>query len=360
MKLKQLFLYTVIIAVFSFITVGCSSSSSDKENEKKSNSNKNDSETITLKVTNFLANTAPLSKYGVQPWMERVTELTDGKVQFEYYPGEQLGKAADQYKLVKDGVADIGFTLVNYNSDIFPISNMLSAMPRINKSSLQGTLAYKDLLEESPVLLETDYLKNGVRPLYANVSPAYELWSVKKEIKTPEDLKGLKIRTGGGIENEIFEFVGAAPVSIAFPDLYESTERGIVDAVSLFPVAVNTSGIDEIVKFGTEIFWVTAVYPLIINEKTWDKLPDDVKEAISQANEEVAVQLAKTQDENTKEIVKEISKNATISKLTEDEQQKWDNISEEFQKKWLKDNESKGLPYGEVLNMYKELSKKHE
>ena len=65
------------------------------------------SETVTLKVATYFAGTSPIYTAVTEPWMKRVTELTDGNVQFDYYPGEQLGKAADLLNLTRDRVTDI-------------------------------------------------------------------------------------------------------------------------------------------------------------------------------------------------------------------------------------------------------------
>ncbi len=91
MRAKNGFMVLVIITIISLITIGCSSSTTNTTNQSDSNE---EGKTVTLRVATYFAGTSPIYTAVTEPWMKRVTELTDGKVQFDYYPGEQLGKAS--------------------------------------------------------------------------------------------------------------------------------------------------------------------------------------------------------------------------------------------------------------------------
>src|SRR5699024_2628014 len=107
---------------------------------------------ITLKVSNYYAATAPFSEKAVQPWMDRVTELTDGEVEFDYFPGGQLGDGDEQFELVRDGVADIGFTNATYEPDDWALTAMLSSMPITDNNA---TKVFKlNLKQEGHIKLE--------------------------------------------------------------------------------------------------------------------------------------------------------------------------------------------------------------
>ena len=76
-----------------------------------------------------------------KPWMEKVKELTGGKVSFQYFPAEQLGKAKDLLSLTQTGVVDIGYVAPAYASDKMPVSEV-AMLPGAFAHSCQGTLAY--------------------------------------------------------------------------------------------------------------------------------------------------------------------------------------------------------------------------
>ncbi len=95
---------------------------------------------LVLRVADQLPQGHFLSKYGVKPWMEYVTNATNGEVQFEYYPAEQLGKAKDMLSIVQTGVADAAIVAPAYITDKMPLSAGLE-LPGLFGTSCQGSHA---------------------------------------------------------------------------------------------------------------------------------------------------------------------------------------------------------------------------
>lgn len=362
MKSKKFKLLAAVITSFSIFAAACSSSSSntDSQNGGEKEGNTAKEETVTLKVATYFANTSQTYKFVTEPWMDKVTELTEGKVQFDVYPGEQLGKAHDMINLTKDGVTDISVYPANYFADTMPLSNTLAGMPELSINSDQGTKAYYDLVQQNETVLETDFLKNGVRPLTFNVSPTYEIWTTGKEIRVPSDLKGLKVRTPGGVANEFYEYMGVVPVATSHSEVYEALEKGVIEALSGSSVSVDSNGTTELLKYAVTPHIGTAINCLVINEKVWQGLSEDVQKAMIEAGEEIAQQAVKY-DEDTETINKEfIETEGVFAELTEEEQAEWKKVSEEFTQTWLKEHQSDGHPYEEVMNMYKENLEKYK
>lgn len=317
MKVKRFFLYMMITFILLF-TAGCNTSSSNNAQEANS---KEQSGKITLKLGTYFANSSLLWTIITEPWMKRVTELTNGQVEFKVYPAEQLGKAHDMLQLTRDDVMDIGVFPSAYFPDNMPYSNMLSGLPNLSETSGQGTLALRDTIEQNPVILDTDYLKNGIRPMLVQVSPTYELWTTGKEIRVPADLKGLKVRTPGGIANEVYEEMGVTPVAVPHPETYEALDKGVIDAVSYYSAAVMSSGTDEILKFGVYPHIGSVIHGININEKVWQSLPKNVQKAMLQAGQEVMKETGhKYLAEDLKFQKEFISKGGTIVNLTKEEQ----------------------------------------
>lgn len=351
MKRKKFFKFIIGLAICSLIMTGCSSNTSkDVEKEEK----------ITLKVATYVATVSPIYKYLTESWMEKVKEITEGKVDFEVYPGEQLGKAQDLLQLTQNKVTDISIFPVNYFPDQMPISNVLAGFPNLSTTSLQGSLAYYDLIQSNNELLETDFLKNGIRPITTNVSPTYEIWTTGKEIRVPKDVKGLKLRTPGGIANEVYQNMGAVPVSVTHTDTYEALEKGVIEAASYSSVAVEQSGTIDLLKYALFIHLGTAIHGLVINEQVWQKLPEDVQKAMIKAGEEVVKTAGENYDKDTQAFNAEFEKVGKVIELTEKERATWIEAHEEFIESWLKKHKSDGLPYEDVLNDYKKILTKYE
>jgi TRAP-type C4-dicarboxylate transport system substrate-binding protein len=348
----------MLLAIFSIITIGCSSSTSNNAEGEEVNGEKG--EKIKLKVATYVAPVSPIYKYLTVPWMDKVTELTDGKVEFDIYPGEQLGKAHDMLQLTQDKVTDIGIFPANYFPDNMPISNVIAGFPNLSTTSSQGTQAYNDLIQENKDLLEIDYLKNGVRPIMTHVSPTYEIWSTSKEIRVPEDVKGLKMRTPGGIANEAYKSMGAVPVTVSHSETYEALEKGVIEAASYSSVAVDASGTKDLLKYSMIINLGTAIHGIVINESVWQSLPKDVQKAMMDAGQEVVKSSGEKYDADTEAFNAKFAEGASIVELTEEERKAWEKKFKEFSEKWLKEHKSDGLPYEKVLDSYKENLTKYE
>ena len=79
----------------------------------------------------------------------RVTKKTEGLVEFEYYPAEQLGKLADLYELTADGVSDIGAFVPSYIPSKMPItSGFLGILQECIQQQLKGSLAYDEITKK--------------------------------------------------------------------------------------------------------------------------------------------------------------------------------------------------------------------
>lgn len=361
--MKKLYFF-VVLFFMSLVIAACGSGSESTDTSESSNDNSSSEEkkeTIKLKFATYFPGTSPIYTDFVEPWMNRVTELTDGQVEFDYYPAEQLGKSGDLLFLTRDGVADLTVVPVNYYQDNQPISAVLASLPGLSETVGQGTKAYNELLKQNETILETDYLKNGVRPIVAFVSPPYELWTRGLEIRVPEDLKGKKIKTPGGITNELYSYLGAVPVTISHAETYEALEKGVIEIVSSYNMAIKNGGYDELLEYGVMPHIGSVIQSIKINENKWQSLPDNVKEAMMQAGEEVMDPLGKVYEEAGEQFNKDfIDKGGVIAELTEEELEKWNKPLNEFTEKWLKEHESDGHDYRGVLEDYKQLLEKYK
>ncbi|SDL95483.1 TRAP-type C4-dicarboxylate transport system, substrate-binding protein [Bacillus sp. OK048] len=290
--------------------------------------------------------------------MEKVTSLTDGQVQFEYFPGEQLGKSADTVSIAANGIADISVFAPVFTPSEMPIGATLPGLPGMFETSVQGATAYYNIAQQSPVL-ETEFLNNGVRPIAVTMTPSYELFTNGKKIKVPEDLKGFKQQVAGGIFTEIFNYLGAAPVSIPTSDVYNAFSTGIVDGLHYSYVSVEAFGIDELTKYATRgLNLSSGIYGLVINEDVYQSLPQNVQEIIMQVGEEMGRSLTEYMDTQNTRVYKDWVESGKISihELSEDEKQQWQNFFDEFEKYILKKQDSED--FNKALKMFKEEVKK--
>ena len=219
------------------------------------------------------------SKHAEQAFMERVTELTNGKVQFEHFPAGQMGGGPDLLNLVSNKTVDIAFIAPIYTPSEMELSANLFGIPGLYENSYEGSMAFYKVSHESP-MLEEDFLKNGIRPLVTTAAPPYDLYTNGKEIKVPSDLKGIKLKSAGGVYNELLQFAGATPVTIPVSDLYSALDRGVVDGMQSYHIDTEGYGVFELIKYATNNLEIGSVaFCLAINEDVFQGLPEDVQAA---------------------------------------------------------------------------------
>ena len=294
--------------------------------------------TIKLKLAVSQPVTHKLNVETFVPFMEKVTELTDGQVEFDFYPAEQLGKVGDILDLTSDGVIDLGLYMSPYYPSKMPITNGLLTMPGLYSTAYEGTMAYHELSKKSPIL-ESDYLDNGVRPIISYAIPVYEYWTVGKEIKVPKDLNGLKVRVSGELENKSLSGLGASPVNITVGEMYEALDRGVIDSVSLYAASMKDYGMAELIKYGTSgvAFGGTGV-GLVINEQVFQGLPENVQKVLVKLGDEFTESNALFFDEYNLSAIQEFKDSGiNVYELSEDEKAEWKKFYSEIESEFLKE-----------------------
>ena len=238
-----------------------------------------------------LADSFPVGHYIAEGmtkvWMDRVTELTNGEVKFDYYPAEQMGKSKDLLSLTQTGVVDVGYVGVPYIADKLPLS-AVGELPEAFDTSCMGTNAYWTLAQPGGLLDQAELAPLKVRMLFVMVLSPYHVMTARKEITGADSFKGLKLRTTGGTKEMAVELLGATPISIPAPETREALSRGTIDGV-LFPhSSVLPYGLESQLKYGTEgINFGSFVASYVISEDRWRQLSPEVQQAMIQAGEEV-------------------------------------------------------------------------
>ena len=350
--MKRKYLIWTFLSLLLLVIGACNGVAKD-ESINSEVKNKSSKEKITLKFAVSTPESHTMHTETFLPIMEKITELTEGQVVFEYFPAEQLGKAADLYELTSDGVTDIGVYYASYIPDNMPITSGLLAIPGIYSTAYEGSMTYHALSKQSPVL-ETDFLNHGVRPLFLLAPPPSEIFTTKKEVKIPEDLKGMTVRVTGDILNIAVEKLEATPVNIALPELYEGLERGVFNSINQNPASINDYGLGELIEYGTEGLSFGGVSAgLVINEKVFQGLPENVQQAIVQVGDEVTESTAKYYDENVKVILQKFKDDGVnIHQLSEEEKTKWQEFYTELEDDWVKEKNNPELE--ETIEVFKE------
>ena len=317
-----------------------------------------------IKLT--LADQNPPTGWGpvnaLQPWAKKVEEATKNRVKIDIYPSQTLTKGPDIWNAVKTGVADIGWCFHGYWPEMTPLYDVITLPSLPIKTGEHGSEALWKLYERFPSI-QREFKDVHVLQLWA--SPPRFLITSKKQVKTLEDLKGLKIRVPGGPATEEMKALGAVPLLIPMPDSYQSLDKGIIDGMDTSWDATYSFRLYEVVKFYTFVPLSSTHFSMAMNKQKWESLPKDIQEAITSVCGLEGSKFFGRNWYDTAEpfVVSHIKKEGfqmNTYTVPPEEAERWRKVgAEPIWKEWVKKMENKGRPEAQqVLNALIELLKK--
>ena len=299
--------------------------------------------------------------HALQPWVKKVEDATKGKVKIDVYYSQTLVKGPDIWNAVKTGVADMGWCFHGYWPDMTPLSDVITlpSLPFIKAE--KGSEVLWKLYERFPAI-QREFKDVHVCQLWT--SHPYLLITSKKQVKTIEDLKGMKIRTTGGPPTEQMKALGAIPVLIPMPDNYQSLDKGIIDGMGAPWEAILSFRLYEVVKYYTIVPTAAVYFSMSMNKQKWESLPKDVQDAITSVS---GLEAAKfwgrnffdTAEEGVDEQIKKGGYEMIKYTVPPNELARWTKVAgEPLWNEWVKKMEGKGRPEAQqILNATLELLK---
>lgn len=288
------------------------------------------------------------------PMLEELNKRSNGRISYTMYAGGALGKGPEHYDIVAKGLSDMGYFTATWTPGRFPLSDVLSLAVWVDGKDIGadiGNAMYRRVLyREFP----------GVKMIELNGCIKASLWTTKP-VRTLEDCKGLRIRTPGGHQTTYIKALGAEPVFMPLGDVYLAMETGTVDGLVTCPPLVLAFKLHEVAKHGTITAFGCVTEGVIMNQKSWERTPDDLKPII----EEVCSNPFRTSEGLTVEVykvmMKEIAdKGVELYYLSPGEEARWYGTFQGMTRKWVADLEKKGLPAEQVVKMYNEEAEKRD
>ena len=281
----------------------------------------------------------------VDQWCKEVEKRSAGRIKVTAFHGATLTPAPMIYDSVSKGIAAIGMGTLGYTRGRFPLSEFTDHPLGYPNSRVATKLFNEYYKKFKPKELD------DVRVLYLQgIGPAL-LHTGKKPVSTLEDLKGLKIRASG-LQVAPTTALGASPVGMPISDVYDALSKGVADG-GFFPYeALDGWKLGEVVKYTTESYpsAMSSGLFVVMNKKTWESLPPDLRKMIDQLDDEWVERVATVWDEIDKE-----GKNFSLSRgnktiaLSKQEGERWKKAVQPVLDDYVKMTKEKGLPGDEVL-----------
>jgi TRAP-type C4-dicarboxylate transport system substrate-binding protein len=283
----------------------------------------------------------------MEPWARKVEEEAKNKIKIRIYPSNTLSAGKDNWSAAKSGIADIAWCWHGYWPNMTPLNDVMSLPALPFKTAEKGSEIYWRLYEQFPEI-QNELKDNRVLLLYT--SPPYLLITTRKQVKTLEDLKGMKVRVAGGPPTDQMKALGGVPMLIPMPDVYMAMQKGVIDGMGAPWEAIHGFRLYEIVKYYTIVPLSAVYFSMSMNKAKFESLPKDIQEAIKSAG---GLEAAKfwgknwfdTAEEGVAELIKKGNYQMTKYTVPPNELAEWSKVAGEPRwKEWVKRMESKGRP----------------
>lgn len=231
----------------------------------------------TLKFNHVLGPKEPFHD-GFQAWAKAVDARTNGGLKIEVFHSAQLGKEEDIIEQIRQG-ANVG-----QNTDSARLGNYVPGIAVMNGPYFVETLEEVAKLRKAPTVIKWQQElaeKHGLKVVSFNWVQGYRHFFTNKAVKTPDDLKGLRIRTPPApIWQESIRALGATPVAMAFGDMYPGLQQKAIDGVELVYNNIPGGRFYEVLKFANETKHIMLINFEVVSAKWFDGLPKDYQTAL--------------------------------------------------------------------------------
>ena len=231
---------------------------------------------VELKMHSFVPPNHVIWTDVLMPWGADVAKHSNNQLTIKFFPAMQLGgKPPELYRQAVQGIADIVFTLPGYTSADFPMM-ALTELPGTAKTAEEGT---RKLWQNFDQFLARDF--KGTKVLMLWNSDWASIMTKAKPVKTLEDMKGMKIRTPSAAQSAQLDALGATPIDMPAPAIYNNLDRGVIDASMIPMSAALDFKLIEVAKFYTiDAPLGRSPFLIAMNRAKYDGLAPNLKKVI--------------------------------------------------------------------------------
>lgn len=242
-------------------------------------------EVYTLSWTSYVGPDSHFS-LAMDRWVEEVESRTDGRVQIDTFVLEALCATLDGLACVKDGRADIAYTSVGFHPAEFPMGNVVT-VPFVTENPLAPVKASEELYANNDDY-RAQFENQGISLLYFTpTTPA--VLGTKETADDISWLEGKSVRGSARLLNAL-DLVGTNAVAIPIPEIYESIDRGVIDAWFAAPLdnAILDYKLGEVTSHMADTGAGTFTNGMaVINSEVLASLPEDIQQIIAEVNVEI-------------------------------------------------------------------------
>ena len=273
-----------------------------------------------LKFNHALPATFPLVTGGFQAWANSITKDSNGTIKFTFFPSSQLGATKDAYDITANNVSEISWNTPDYQPGRFPIVTLANA-PFMMTNGSGGSAAVDDWYQRYAAREMKE-----VKVLITHVHAPGTFHFAKPNLKLASDIKGLKIRSAGGMISRWINSLGGANVQIPAPESRDAVVKGLVDGTTLPFGTLIAFKIAPATPYHIDDRFYVTVFNIVMNKSVYDSMSAAQKKVIEAHTSPEWAQKIGTAwanfEEAGRDTLKKDSKH-TFYELTPDQRKVW-------------------------------------
>jgi TRAP-type transport system periplasmic protein len=310
-----------------------------------------------LTMSSWVSPTHPLTKSVLAVWAEQVEKATNGRVKLQMLP-KHPSAAPGTFDAVKDDLVDVSYVTASYT----PARHVLPLLPELPGGGTTATINSVAYSRIHWKYLHTAGEYKGVKLLGVFTHGPGQMFNTKLPINKIEDLAGLKIRTGGGIAEEMARVLGASAFVKPAPESYELLSSGVADGTFFPTESILSFKLGPVIKYAT-LFpggFYSSAFGFFMNEDKWNKLAKEDQDAIlSVSGEPLARVAGKAWDDADAAGIEEMKKlGVKIDDAPPELVKSVQERSRPVVEKWIQAANAKGIDGAKALAEFREEVKR--
>ncbi|MBL0713202.1 MAG: TRAP transporter substrate-binding protein DctP [Desulfosarcina sp.] len=269
----------------------------------------------------------------IPKFVEDVNKHGKGSVQIDLYHSGTLLKAKELLSGVQAGTADIIFQTDAYISGTYPILGAVQ-LPLLYNSEAER---YEKNRLGTPTsdFLRKKLKEKGMALLAIGNVPTEYIWTVKKPVRTPGDMNGLRMRVSGKIDSKTATTFGSSPVRMPSAEAYMALKRGLVDGIMAYSGTIAGRRLDEILKYCTVGSFGNMHVLILTTQKRWESWPENVRKIMMEAARKYETNMYETTTKYTKNLFETRFKNIEVINLNNKEKDDFRNCLSQTYSWWI-------------------------
>lgn len=292
------------------------------------------------------------------PFFADLEKRTGGRVKVEAHWNGELAGQADAFNASVRGTVDLAhFVPTSGAPKIFVMDGVINLSP-YDISCYRPSRVYWELYQEFP---EMRAEWKDVKVIWIGASTPSFFGTVKKQVNTLEDTKGLKINSSGIWMSAREKALGMAPMTVLPPDVFTSLQKGVLDAATASWFSLWSLKTGDAFKYLTMAPLAATPYALSMNLKTWNSLPPDIQKIIDGMTNEYVDFYDRAQAKSDATLKVKAFQQFNLQEIdpTTDNLAQFAATDKSVQDSFTSQLESQGLPGKKLLDEYSRLEKKY-